>query len=88
MVTFLSREDMMRLRAIILTEADGTLGVEPVGPESGQLNVRLTQLGVGDQEPGTEDTLGKDIENGIRDDLAVNTDDASTVSKTPDTICC
>jgi hypothetical protein len=63
---FVSRADVMiRLRAITLAEADGTLGVEAVGPESGQLNIRLTHVGVSDQEPSTEDTLGKDIENGV-----------------------
>jgi hypothetical protein len=85
---FVSREDVIRLRAIILTKADSTLGVETVGPETSQLNIRLTHLSVGDQEPGTEDTLGKNIENGVGDDLAVDTNDASTVSKTPNAICC
>jgi hypothetical protein len=76
------------LRAIVLAEADSTLTVEAVGPEAGKLDIRLTHLGVGDQEPGTEDTLGKDIQDSVSDDLAVNTNDAGTVGKTPDTSWC
>ena len=73
------------LRTIILTEADGTLTVETVRPETVQLNVTLTHLGMSDQEPGTEDTLREDIQDGIGDDFTINADLARTVGETPDT---
>ena len=74
------------LRAVILTEADGTLAVETVGPEAVELNVALTQLGVSDQKPGTKDTLGENVQDSVGNDFTVNTDLAGTVGKTPDTI--
>jgi len=40
---------------------------------------------VGNQEPGTEDSLGEDIENSVGNDLSVNADPASTVGDTPNT---
>jgi hypothetical protein len=76
------------LRAIVLTDADGSLRVQAVGPEAVELNVALGHLGVGDQEPGTEDTLGKDVKDSVGDNLAVNTNDAGTISQTPDAVCC
>jgi hypothetical protein len=76
------------LRAIVLTKTDGTLAVEAVGPEAGKLDIALTHLGMSDQEPGTEDTLSEDIQDSVSNDLAVNTNDASTVGKTPNTSCC
>lgn len=76
------------LRTVILTEADSTLAVEAVGPEAVELNIALTQLGVSDQEPGTEDTLGENIQDGVGNNFAVNTDLAGTVGKTPNTIYC
>ena len=76
------------LRAVILTEADSTLAVETVGPESVELNIALTQLGVSDQEPGTKDTLGENIQDSIGNDLAVNTNLAGAVGKTPNTVYC
>ena len=79
------RDGYSRLRAIILADADGTVTVEAVGPETTQLNIALAQVGMGKEEPGTEDTLGKDIQNGISDDLAVNTNLARTIGETPDT---
>jgi hypothetical protein len=76
------------LRAVVLAEADGTVTVETVGPEASKLDVTLTQLGVSDQEPGTEDTLGENVQDSISNDLAVNTDLAGTVGKTPNTNRC
>ena len=72
------------LRAIVLTDADGTLAVEAVGPEAAKLNLALGHVGMSDEQPGTEDTLGKDVENGISNDLAINTDLAGAIGKTPD----
>ena len=76
---------MTRLSTIVLTDADGTLPVEAVGPETVELNIAFAEIGMGNQEPGTEDTLGKNIQDSVGDNLAVNTDDAGTISKTPDT---
>jgi hypothetical protein len=75
----------MHLRAILLTDADSTFAVETVGPEAVELNIALAHVGVDNQEPGTEDTLGKDIEHGVGDDLSVDADLASTIGDTPDT---
>ena len=41
-----------------------------------------------DDQPGTEDGLGKNVEDGVGDDLAVNTNTAGTVSEAPDTVWC
>ena len=76
------------LRAIILTKTDRALTVETVGPEAVELDIALRQLSVSDQEPGTEDTLGKDIKDSVANDLGVNAQLARTVGKTPDTRCC
>jgi hypothetical protein len=81
----LHRVGDVHLRAIILTDADSTLAVETVGPEAVELNVALAHVGVNNQEPCTEDTLGKDVEHGVGDDLGVDADLASTVGNTPDT---
>jgi hypothetical protein len=75
----------VHLRTILLTDADSTLAVETVGPEAVELNIALAQVGVDNQEPGTEDTLGKDIEHSIGDDLSVDADLASTIGDTPNT---
>lgn len=75
------------LRTVILAEADSTIPVEAVGPESGKLNIALAKVLVGDQEPGTKDTLGKNVEDGVGNDLTINTNLTSTVGKTPDTSC-
>lgn len=75
------------LRTVILAEADSTFPVEAVGPESGKLNIALAKVLVGDQEPGTKDTLGQNVEDGVGNDLTVNTNLTSTVGKTPDTSC-
>ena len=40
---------------------------------------------MGDEEPGTKDTLGKDVKDGIGNNLAINTNPARTICKTPDT---
>lgn len=40
---------------------------------------------MGDKEPGTEDTFGKDVKDSVGNDLAVNADLAGTICETPDT---
>jgi hypothetical protein len=42
---------------------------------------------MGDEQPGSKDTLGKDIEDGVGNDLSVNTNLARAIGKTPDTVC-
>ena len=37
-----------------------------------------------EEEPETEDWLGKNIEDGIGDDLSIKTNKTTTVSDTPD----
>jgi hypothetical protein len=39
---------------------------------------------VGEQEPGTEDGLGKDVQNGVGDNLLVDVEVAAAVGDTPD----
>jgi hypothetical protein len=75
----------VHLRTVILTDTDSTLAVQTVGPEAVELNIALAHVGVDNQEPGTEDTLGKDIQDGVGDNLSVDADFASTVGNTPDT---
>lgn len=40
---------------------------------------------MGNQEPGTEDSLGEDIEDSVGNDLSVDASLASTIGNTPDT---
>lgn len=76
----------MHLSTIVLTNADSTLAAETVGPEAVELSIALAQVGVDNEEPGTEDSLGKDIENCVGNNLSVNTDLAGAVGNTPDTM--
>jgi hypothetical protein len=39
-----------------------------------------------EEKPEAEDWLSKNIENGIGDDLSINTDNTSTISNTPDAV--
>jgi hypothetical protein len=59
-----------------------------VGPEATELNLALAKLGVGEQQPGAEDGLSKNVKNGVGDDLAVNTNTAGAVGEAPDTVNC
>ena len=78
----------MHLSSVIVTDAESALTVETVGPEATKVDISLAELGVSDDQPGTEDGLSKNIEDGVGDDLAVNTNAASTISETPDTVQC
>lgn len=75
---------MTRLGTIIITETESTLAVKTVGPEATKVNIGLTELSMGDDQPGTEDGLSKYIENSVGDDLAIDTHTAGTVSEAPD----
>lgn len=76
----------MRLGTVVLTDADSTIAAETVGPEAVELSVALTHVGVDNEEPGTEDGLGENVENGVDNDLSINADLAGTVGNTPDTV--
>jgi hypothetical protein len=41
---------------------------------------------VGEEEPGTEDGLGEDVEDGVGNDLLVNVHVAGAISDTPNTV--
>jgi hypothetical protein len=84
-VTQSCRAGDVHLSTVVLTDADSTLTVETVGPEAVELNIALAEVGVGNKEPGTKDSLGKDIEDGVGDDLSIDTDLAGTIGNTPDT---
>lgn len=77
---------MSYLGAIIFANADGTLTVEAVGPESSKLNIALAHVGMSDEKPGTKDTLGKNIEYSVSNDFTINADLARSISETPDTV--
>lgn len=74
----------MRLSTVIVTKAESALTVEAVGPEATEINIGLTELGVGDDQPSTEDGLSKNIEDGVSNNLAINTNAAGTISEAPD----
>ena len=76
----------MRLGTVVFTDADSTIAAEAVGPEAVELSIALTHVGVDNEEPGTEDSLGQNVENGVGNDLSVNADLAGTVGNTPDTV--
>ena len=78
---------LMGLSTVIITEAEGTLTVEAVGPEAAEVDISLTKLSMSDDQPGTEDGLSKNIKDSVGNDLAIDTNLAGTVSEAPDTEC-
>jgi len=66
---------------IILTNSQRTLSVQSVNPEAID---RAGILAVGEQEPEAEDWLGKDVQDGIGNDLSINRPPTGTISDTPD----
>lgn len=70
---------------VVVADTKGTLGVEAVSPVSTDINVGLGDLCVGEKKPSAEDTLGKDIQNSVGDDLLVNGHLARAIGDTPDT---
>jgi hypothetical protein len=57
-----------------------------MSPEATKINICLRDARVRDEEPETEDWLGKDIKNGVGDDFAVDAEDAGAVGDTPDAV--
>lgn len=78
----------MHLSTVIVTKAESALTVEAVSPEATKVDISLTKLSVSDDQPSAKDGLSKNIENGVSDDLAVNTNATGTVSEAPDTADC
>lgn len=66
------------------THTQGTLSGSTGSPETVNGGSRLGHLVVSGQQPETEDRLSKDVQNGIGNNLAVDTDDASAIGDTPD----
>ena len=76
----------MRLRTlVILTNTDGTLAADTVGPEATELDLSLGHALVGEEQPSTEDRLGEQVEDGVGNDLLVNSHLAGAIGNTPDT---
>lgn len=69
---------------VVITNTDGTLASDAVGPEATEVDVGLWHADMGEEEPGTEDWLGEDVEHSVRDDLLVNVHVAAAISDTPD----
>lgn len=70
---------------IVIANADGTLAAETVGPEATDVDVGLRDAGVSEQQPGTKDRLGEDVENSVGDDLLVDAQIAAAIGNAPDT---
>lgn len=75
----------MHLSTIIITETEGALAAESVGPETSKINIGLRDLRVGNEEPDTEDGFGEDVKNSVSDDLGVDRNLAGSIGNTPDT---
>ena len=74
----------MRLRTlVILTNTDGTLAADTVGPEATKLNLSLGHALVGEEQPSTEDRLGDQIKDTVEDSLRVGRDDVGTFRDSP-----
>lgn len=71
---------------VIITDAELALTGQSVGPVSAKLNICLRHVGMGQQQPGAKDWLGKNVKNGIGNDFSVNAGLAGTIGNTPDTI--
>ena len=78
----------MHLSTVIVTDAESALTVETVGPEATKVDISLAELGVSDDQPGTEDGLSKNIKDGVGNNLAIDTNLTGTVSEAPNTRCC
>merc|ERR1711977_679189 len=77
----------MRLSTlVVVTDADLALAAKALRPEAAKVDVALRHALVGEQEPGTEDRLGEDVEDGVGDDLLVRVHGhaAAVVGELPD----
>lgn len=71
---------------IVVTNSDAALATKAIGPESLQRWRGACHAVVSEQEPEAEHWLGKDVEDGIADDLSIKTNKSATVSNTPDAV--
>ena len=69
---------------VVVTNTDGALAAEAVGPEAADVDIGLWHADVGEQKPGTKDWLGENVKHSIGDDLLVNIHVAAAVSNAPD----
>lgn len=82
----LSDDDIsMRRLSTVVLETNSTLATEAVGPEATEIDVGLGDVGVGDQEPETEDGLGENVKNSVGNDLSINGELARAIGDTPNT---
>lgn len=80
------RNDGSLSTLVVITDTDGTLVGKTVSPEAADVDVHLWGAAVGEQEPGTENRLGQDVQNGVGDDLLIDVHLAAAISNTPDAI--
>ena len=78
----------IHLSTVVIAKAKSTLAVKTVGPEATKVDISLTELSMGDNQPSTEDGLSEHIEDGVGNNLAIDTDTASAISEAPNTECC
>lgn len=71
---------------IVISNTELTLTGKTICPVSAKFDIRLRHVDVSKQQPGTEDWLGQNVQNGIGNDLGINTGFAGSVGNTPDTI--
>lgn len=69
----------------IVTYADTALIGQAVSPVSANLNIRLWDAAVADEEPEAKDGLGQHVKDGICEDLRVDRRLAGTVGEAPHT---
>lgn len=70
---------------IIVTNTDPALVRQAVSPISTDLNIRLWDAAVADQEPEAKDGLGENIKDSIGENLRVDGRLAGTVGEAPNT---
>ena len=63
---------MLYAPLVIITDTDGALAAETLRPEAAKLDIGLWHARMSEQEPGAEDWLGEDVEDGVGDNLFVD----------------
>lgn len=69
---------------LVVTNADAALIGQTVSPVPTDLNVRLRDAAVADEEPKAKNGLGEDVKNCISKNLRVDRGLAGTVGEAPD----
>jgi len=73
------------LRSLIIADADAALASsKALRPPSSHIDVCLGELPVCHEQPEAKDGLGEDIEDGVCDNLGINTRATGTIGNTPD----